>query len=102
VKHCRACGQDETWCSVYTGCSLNKGNEHNLVETPPGIGEKLEKEYPLTDLGIQEFENDIRREEIIRITTRLRKIGSQCLAGGHKSRARMFEAIAKAFEDGRL
>lgn len=30
--------------------------------------------------------------------TRLRLIGSQCEAGGHKSRARMFRALAKSFE----
>jgi hypothetical protein len=29
---------------------------------------------------------------------RLRLIGSQCEAGGHKSRARMFRALAKSFE----
>lgn len=32
------------------------------------------------------------------IIGRLRLIGSQCEAGGHKSRARMFRAIAKSFE----
>lgn len=100
VKICRACGQNETWCSVYTGCSLNKGNQHNLLEIVES--EKPEKDYPLTDLGVQEFEADIRREEIVRITTRLRKIADQCEAGGHKSRARMFRAIAKSFEDGKL
>ena len=29
---------------------------------------------------------------------RLRLISSQCLAGGHKSRSRMFQALAKSFE----
>ena len=43
---CRACGNSNKWCSVYTGCPLNKGKEHNLkteirdwkspkYETPP-------------------------------------------------------------------
>jgi hypothetical protein len=27
---CRACGQSGRWCSVYTGCPLNKGNAHDL------------------------------------------------------------------------
>jgi hypothetical protein len=94
---CRACGQDETWCSVYTGCPLNKGNQHDLAESKPVEIEEI----PLNE-GMQEFEKDIRREEIIRITTRLRKIADQCEAGGHKSRARMFRAIAKSFEDGKL
>ncbi len=32
------------------------------------------------------------------IVDRLELIGDQCLAGGHKSRARMFRALAKSFE----
>lgn len=27
---CRACGQDGTWCSVYTSCPLNKGGAHKM------------------------------------------------------------------------
>ena len=27
---CRACGQDGIWCSVYTSCPLNRGNEHSM------------------------------------------------------------------------
>lgn len=34
--HCRACGQTAVWCSTYTGCSLNKGNAHSIVEDYPG------------------------------------------------------------------
>ena len=30
MKRCGYCGNDERWCSVYTGCPLNKGNEHKL------------------------------------------------------------------------
>lgn len=29
-KRCGACGHDEVWCSVYTGCPLNKGKAHDL------------------------------------------------------------------------
>lgn len=28
---CRACGNSNVWCSVYTGCPLNKGKEHMLT-----------------------------------------------------------------------
>jgi len=34
-RHCRACGQGERWCSVYTSCSLNKGKEHDLTFYSP-------------------------------------------------------------------
>jgi len=30
--------------------------------------------------------------------SRLELIGNQCLAGGHKSRSRMFKALAKSFK----
>ena len=29
---CRACGQSALWCSVYTGCPLNKGKNHDLKQ----------------------------------------------------------------------
>lgn len=32
------------------------------------------------------------------VVSKLRKIADQCEAGGHKSRARMFRALAKEFE----
>ena len=32
------------------------------------------------------------------IVDRLELIGDQCLAGGHKSRSRMFKALAKSFK----
>lgn len=35
---------------------------------------------------------------IKRIIAKLRRVGDQCEAGGHKSRARMFRALAKEFE----
>jgi len=31
MKRCAQCGQDEHWCSVYTGCPLNKGLGHRLT-----------------------------------------------------------------------
>jgi hypothetical protein len=45
----------------------------------------------------------LRQTEVIdkmltEFTDRLKLIGSQCEAGGHKSRARMFRALAKSFE----
>lgn len=32
------------------------------------------------------------------VVSKLRKVADQCEAGGHKSRARMFRALAKEFE----
>jgi hypothetical protein len=37
------------------------------------------------------------QEQILQMIERLELIGSQCLSGGHKSRSRMFNAIAKSF-----
>jgi hypothetical protein len=46
-------------------------------------------------LAAQETVVDQMLDEFI---ARLRLISSQCLAGGHKSRSRMFQALAKSFE----
>lgn len=46
-------------------------------------------------LAAQEAVVDQMLDEFI---ARLRLISSQCLAGGHKSRSRMFQALAKSFE----
>ncbi len=32
IMRCRACGQPEAWCEVYTSCPLTKGGEHKLYE----------------------------------------------------------------------
>jgi hypothetical protein len=50
----------------------------------------------LTDL-LKEFQK-IDRKFSIPFVSKLRKIADQCEAGGHKSRARMFRAVAKEFE----
>ena len=36
-------------------------------------------------------------EMLTEFVTRLELIGSQCFNGGHKSRSRMFQALAKSF-----
>jgi hypothetical protein len=46
---------------------------------------------------LREFEK-IDRKFSIPVVSKLRKIGDQCEAGGHKGRARMFRALAKEFE----
>jgi hypothetical protein len=40
----------------------------------------------------------VMKEQIKQMIDRLHLIGDQCLAGGHKSRSRMFHAIARSFE----
>ena len=46
---------------------------------------------------LKEFEK-IDRKFSIPFVSKLRKIADACEAGGHRSRARMFRAVAKEFE----
>jgi hypothetical protein len=29
-ENCKACGNDNQWCSVYTSCPLNRGGAHDM------------------------------------------------------------------------
>jgi len=40
---CKACGQPGRWCSVYTSCSLNKGNAHDMKRVCITVKGKLFK-----------------------------------------------------------
>ena len=40
---CSNCGQPLTWCSVYTACALNKGNEHRFKTAGEIIDEIVEQ-----------------------------------------------------------
>lgn len=44
-------------------------------------------------------ERDGNTKPVIQVSRRLRDIADACEAGGHKSRARMFRAVAKEMED---
>lgn len=46
---------------------------------------------------LKEFQK-IDKKFSIPFVSKLQRIASQCEAGGHKSRARMFRALAKEFE----
>lgn len=48
--------------------------------------------------GILKEFNKIDKQFSLPVVSKLRKIADQCEAGGHKSRARMFRALAKEFE----
>ena len=47
--------------------------------------------------GSLEEQTKVVDDLLLEFVTRLELIGSQCLAGSHKSRARMFRALAKSF-----
>src|ERR1700731_602754 len=40
---CKTCGQPGRWCSVYTGCPLNKGKAHDMKRVCITVKGKLFK-----------------------------------------------------------
>ena len=48
--------------------------------------------------GSLDAQTKVVDEMLMEFVTRLELIGSQCLAGGHKSRSRMFTALANSFK----
>jgi hypothetical protein len=48
--------------------------------------------------GSLEEQTRVVDDMLMEFVTRLELIGNQCLAGGHKSRSRMFTALAKSFK----
>lgn len=54
-------------------------------------------EFELLNGLFKEFKR-IDKQFSLPVVSKLRKVADQCESGGHKSRARMFRALAKEFE----
>lgn len=71
--------------------------ERRMYTLSPGDTSHYQLEFDLLQGLLREFKK-IDKQFSLPVVSKLRKVADQCESGGHKSRARMFRALAKEFE----